>query len=141
MWLANLGQSIHPLIHLRPSILVHPSLSNCPSSSSCSSTWESVFAFPPRYPKLAASLAYTSTAAILPHRLSSLAGDASRGCQDARVPCMAGPDREGGWMAPSGVIAVASDTGPCLGPCGNPATVSIYGQIRLVTATSLQPLL
>ena len=91
--------------------------------------------------KLSASLAYTSTAAILPHRLSSLAGDASRGCQDARVPCMAGPDREGGWTAPSGVIAVASDTGPCLGPCGNPATVSIYGQIRLVTATSLQPLL
>ena len=40
-------------------------------------------------------------------------------------------------MAPSGVIAVASDTGPCLGPCGNPVTVSIYGQIRLVTATSL----
>ena len=122
-----------------PSILlfnfVHPSL------SSCSSAWESVFAFPPRYPKLAASLAYTSTGAILPHRLSSLAGDASRGCQDARVPCMAGPDREGGWTAPSGVIAVASDTGPCLRPCGNPATVSIYGQIRLVTATSLQPLL
>ena len=45
---------------------------------------------------------------------------------------------EGRWMAPSGVIAAASDTGPCLGPCGNPpTTVSIYGQIRLVTATSL----
>ena len=43
-------------------------------------------------------------------------------------------------MAPSGVIAAASDTGPCLGPCGNPpTTVSIYGQIRLVTATLLLP--
>ena len=27
---------------------------------------------------------------------------------------------EGRWMAPSGVITAASDTGPCLGPCGNP---------------------
>ena len=76
----------------------------------------------PRYPQEAAL--HKSTSAILSHRLSSLGGGASErgrmpGCKEGTHvwPRLIG---EGLWMAPSGVIAAASDTGPCLGPCGNP---------------------
>ena len=101
---------------------VHPSSSSRPSSSTFRRLKKVYSPSHPRYPQEAAL--HKSTSAIPSHRLSSLGGGASErgrmpGCKEGTHvwPRLRG---EGLWMAPSGVIAAPSDTGPRLGPCGNP---------------------